>query len=40
MSVQIAGCDPHIMAQAAKINEDMGADIIDINFGCPSKKSC
>ena len=36
--VQIAGCDPEIMAEAAKINADMGADIIDINFGCPVKK--
>lgn len=38
MSVQIAGCDPEIMAEAAKLNEDLGADIIDINFGCPVKK--
>jgi len=38
MSVQIAGCEPEIMAQAAKLNEDLGADIIDINFGCPVKK--
>ena len=37
-SVQIAGCDPEVMAQAAKLNEDLGADIIDINFGCPVKK--
>lgn len=37
-SVQLAGCDPEIMAQAAKLNEDLGADIIDINFGCPVKK--
>lgn len=37
-SVQLAGCDPDIMAQAAKLNEDLGADIIDINFGCPVKK--
>lgn len=36
--VQIAGCDPHIMAQAAKLNEDLGAHIIDINMGCPVKK--
>ena len=36
--VQLAGCEPHVMAEAAKINEDMGADIIDINFGCPVKK--
>ena len=38
MSVQLAGCDPKVMAQAAKLNEDLGADIIDINFGCPVKK--
>jgi len=38
MSVQLAGCDPEIMAEAAKLNQDLGADIIDINFGCPVKK--
>jgi tRNA-dihydrouridine synthase B len=37
-SVQLAGCEPHVMAEAAKLNEDMGAHIIDINFGCPMKK--
>lgn len=37
-SVQLAGCDPEVMAQAAKLNEDLGAKIIDINFGCPVKK--
>jgi len=36
--VQLAGCDPEVMAEAAKLNEDMGADVIDINFGCPVKK--
>jgi tRNA-dihydrouridine synthase B len=36
--VQLAGCDPKIMAEAAIINEQLGADIIDINFGCPVKK--
>ena len=36
--VQLAGCDPNVMAEAAKINQDLGADIIDINFGCPVKK--
>jgi tRNA-dihydrouridine synthase B len=36
--VQLAGCDPKVMAEAAKMNEDLGADIIDINFGCPVKK--
>lgn len=38
MAVQLAGCEPQVMADAAKLNEDMGADIIDINFGCPVKK--
>lgn len=37
-SIQLAGCDPDTMAEAAKLNEDRGADIIDINFGCPVKK--
>lgn len=37
-SVQLAGCDPKIMAEAAKLAEDLGAKIIDINFGCPMKK--
>jgi len=36
--VQLAGCDPEVMADAARINQDLGADIIDINFGCPVKK--
>jgi tRNA-dihydrouridine synthase B len=36
--VQLAGCDPKLMGEAAKLNEDMGAKIIDINFGCPAKK--
>jgi len=38
MAVQIAGCEPEIMAEAAKLNEDRGAAIIDINYGCPVKK--
>lgn len=38
MSVQLAGCEPRVMAEAAKLNEDRGAAIIDINFGCPVKK--
>jgi tRNA-dihydrouridine synthase B len=38
MSVQLAGCEPDVMAEAARLNEDLGADIIDINFGCPVKK--
>src|SRR5258707_10104342 len=38
MSVQLAGCEPQVMAEAAKLNQDRGAAIIDINFGCPVKK--
>jgi tRNA-dihydrouridine synthase B len=38
MAVQLAGCEPEVMAEAAKLNEDRGAQIIDINFGCPVKK--
>jgi tRNA-dihydrouridine synthase B len=38
MAVQLAGCEPEVMAEAAKVNEDLGADFIDINFGCPVKK--
>jgi len=38
LAVQLAGCDPQVMAEAAKMNEDRGAAIIDINFGCPVKK--
>jgi tRNA-dihydrouridine synthase B len=38
MAVQLAGCEPEVMAEAAKLNEDLGADIIDINMGCPVKK--
>jgi tRNA-dihydrouridine synthase B len=38
MAVQLAGCEPEVMAEAAKLNEDRGAAIIDINFGCPAKK--
>ena len=36
--VQLAGCEPEVMAEAARMNEAMGADVIDINFGCPVKK--
>lgn len=36
--VQLAGCEPEVIADAAKMNEDMGAKIIDLNFGCPAKK--
>ena len=38
MAVQLAGCEPDIVAEAARINVDRGATIIDINFGCPVKK--
>ncbi|MBT3070440.1 tRNA dihydrouridine synthase DusB [Rhodomicrobium sp. Az07] len=38
MAVQLAGRDPAIMADAARLAEDGGADIIDLNFGCPVKK--
>lgn len=38
MAAQLAGCEPDIMAEAARINVDRGAAIIDINFGCPVKK--
>jgi tRNA-dihydrouridine synthase B len=38
MSVQLAGCDPKTMAEAARLNEDRGAAMIDINMGCPVKK--
>ncbi len=40
VSVQIAGADPAMMAQAARHNADNGAQIIDINMGCPAKKIC
>src|SRR5262249_35314310 len=38
MAVQLAGCEPEVMAEAARLNEDRGAALIDINFGCPVKK--
>src|SRR5689334_22188994 len=37
-AVQLAGCDPSAMAEAARIAVGKGADLIDINFGCPVKK--
>ena len=37
-AIQIAGCDPKIMSEAAKLCENSGADIVDINMGCPVKK--
>jgi len=39
-SVQIMGTEPAMMAEAAKVNADQGAQIIDINMGCPAKKVC
>jgi tRNA-dihydrouridine synthase B len=40
VSVQIAGADPAWMAQAARYNVERGAQVIDINMGCPAKKVC
>ena len=40
ISVQIAGADPRMLAEAARYNVDEGAQIIDINMGCPAKKVC
>ncbi len=40
ISVQIAGADPQMMAEAALLNIERGAQIIDINMGCPAKKVC
>ena len=40
ISVQIAGTDPTALAEAARFNVDHGAQIIDINMGCPAKKVC
>lgn len=38
--VQILGTEPFIMAEAARFNQQQGADIVDINMGCPAKKVC
>src|ERR1051325_1818643 len=40
ISVQLAGADPEMLADAARYNVDQGAQIIDINMGCPAKKVC
>ncbi|MBB5191378.1 tRNA-dihydrouridine synthase B [Silvimonas terrae] len=40
IAVQIAGSDPAMLAQAARLNVELGAQIIDINMGCPAKKVC
>ncbi|WP_337287138.1 tRNA dihydrouridine synthase DusB [Candidatus Methylomirabilis sp.] len=40
ISVQLLGADPKMLAQAARYNVDAGAQIIDINMGCPAKKIC
>jgi tRNA-dihydrouridine synthase B len=40
VSVQIAGADPTALAEAARFNVDHGAQLIDINMGCPAKKVC
>jgi len=40
VSVQIAGADPAMLADAARFNVERGAQIIDINMGCPAKKVC
>jgi tRNA-dihydrouridine synthase B len=37
-AIQLAGCEPTAMAEAARLSADRGADLIDINFGCPVKK--
>jgi tRNA-dihydrouridine synthase B len=38
ISAQLFGSDPHVMAEAARIVEDLGFDLVDLNLGCPAKK--
>ena len=38
IAVQLAGCEPEVVAEAARLNEDRGASLIDLNLGCPAKK--
>jgi tRNA-dihydrouridine synthase B len=38
LAIQLAGCEPSVMAEAAKLARDRGAAIVDLNFGCPAKK--
>jgi tRNA-dihydrouridine synthase B len=38
MAVQLAGCEPEVVAEAARLNADRGAALIDLNMGCPVKK--
>ncbi|HEY8908386.1 MAG TPA: tRNA-dihydrouridine synthase, partial [Rhodoferax sp.] len=40
IAVQISGTEPQMMADAARFNIDRGAQVIDINMGCPAKKVC
>ena len=40
IAVQVVGADPQALAQAARFNRDLGAEIIDINMGCPARKVC
>ena len=37
-AIQLAGCEPQAMAEAARLSADLGAEVIDINFGCPVRK--
>lgn len=40
VAIQIYGNDPHLMGEAARIVQDLGPDLVDLNMGCPSKKVC